>query len=183
MKKILMVLAAFFLTAPLWAQTETPWLDVAGEYAHASNFNVGMSGWLGSATLNLTRNFGVEGDLNGEYGSNNLGAASLILPTVPSSINSRMHSFNVGPNGIYRRDKYDAFGHLLFGFSHTNINASGVGQGSTSFSWVLGGGADYNFSPKWAARFQLDLLRTHFFSLAANHARVGLGVVYHIGAH
>lgn len=183
MKKILITLAAFFLTAPLWAQTETPWIDVFGGYAHASNFGVGMNGWLGTASLDLTPRFGVEADLNGEYGSMSLAPAALLLPNIPRSINSRMHSFNLGPTATYRKEKYDAFGHLLFGFSHTNLNAAGVGQGDTSFSWVLGGGADYNFTPQWAGRFQLDLLRTHFFSLAANHARVGLGIVYRVGSH
>jgi opacity protein-like surface antigen len=163
------------------AQTESPHrVDLFGGYSHTGNYNIGQSGWIASANYNLSSFLGVEADLSGNYGSQDLGGAAAILPNVPNSLNSRMHSFNVGPSGTYRSEsgKYDAFGHLLFGTSHTNVSAAGVGDGSTSFSWVLGGGADYNFTRTWAARAQLDLLRTNFFSRGGSHGRIALGVVY-----
>lgn len=176
-----MLTGVLLLGAPLWAQNETPRVDLYGGYSHASNFGVGMSGWIATVNYDVNRWLGIEGDFNGEYGSQSLGAAAIILPTVPNSIRSRMHSFNFGPSATYRAGKYDAFGHLLFGFSHTNLNAAGASEGDTSFSWILGGGADYNFTPTWAARGQLDLLRTNFFSRGANHARLSFGVVYRLG--
>jgi opacity protein-like surface antigen len=166
---------------PLWSQSETPPLELYGGYSHVGNYGIGLNGWLATATYNVDRWFGVEGDANGNYGTKNLGAAAALLTNVPNSIHSRMHNFNFGPRIAYRpssTDRYDAFGHVLFGASHTNVSASGVGQGDTAFSWILGGGADYNFSPSWAARFQLDFLRTHFFNTAESHGRVGIGLVY-----
>ena len=177
----LLVCCGFLLSLPALAQDEAPRVDIFGGYSHVSNFDIGLSGWLACANYDVNRWLGVEADVNGQYGTQDLGAAPIILPGVPNKIHSRMHSFNAGPSATYRAGKYDAFGHFLLGFSHTNLNASRASDGDTSFSWVLGGGADYNLSKSWAARLQLDLLRTNFFSVGANHARVGLGVVYRLG--
>ena len=183
--RILGVCAVLLLSGALaFAQTDNPRLDLFGGYSHVGNYNIGLSGWTASATWHLSNMFGIEGDLSGGYGSSNLGGAGAILPNVPNSIGSRIHNFNFGPIGIYHpaeTDKYDAFGHLLFGFSHTNVNAAGIGEGDTAFSWVLGGGADYNFTPTWAARAQLDLLHTKFFNDGQNHGRISLGIVYRLG--
>ena len=174
--------ATLFLlfSSATFAQTSNPRLDLFGGYSHVGNYGIGLNGWIGSANWHLFKFIGLEGDLSGEYGS--IGAGE-VLSNTPNHINSRMHSFDVGPNGMYRpaSGKYDAFGHLLFGFSHTNVNAAGVGNGDTAFSWALGGGADYNFASMWAARVQLDYLRTNFFGSGQNHARVALGLVYHFG--
>lgn len=182
-RKLLLIVTACLLSLPAWGQVENPRIDVFGGYSHVGNFDVGMSGWMATANLHLFRWVGVEGDVSGNYGSKGLGQAALILPNIPNSINSRMHSFNFGPVGTYRAPsgKYNAFGHVLLGFSHTNVNSAGIGRGDTAFSWVLGGGADYNFRPNWAVRAQLDLLRTHFFSQGQNHGRIGLGLVYRFG--
>ena len=176
-------LALCLLAFPLMAQTENPVIDIFGGFTHVGNYGVGLKGWMGSANWHVYRWLGVEGDVSGDYGSKGLGSVAMLLPNVPNSIGSRMHSFDFGPSGTYHSPggKYNGFGHLLFGFSHTNVNAAGVGEGDTAFSWVLGGGADYNITPVWAARFQLDLLHTDFFNSGQNHGRVGLGVVYRFG--
>jgi len=169
------------LALPLCAQTEAPHrVDLFGGYSHTGNYNIGQSGWIASANYNISGPLGVEADVSGNYGTQDLGGAAVILPNVPNSLHSRMHSFNVGPSGTYRAPsgKYNAFGHLLFGTSHTNVSAAGVGDGSTSFSWILGVGGDYNFTRQWAARAQLDFLRTNFFSRGGNHGRVAFGLVY-----
>ena len=174
------------LGLPAFGQTnqiENPRIDIFGGYSHVGNYGIGMSGWIGTADWHLYHWLGVEGDVSGDYGTENLGAAATLLPNVPNSIGSRMHSFDFGPNGTYHpgSDKYDAFGHLLFGFSHTNVNAAGAGVGDTSFSWILGGGADYDLTRMFALRAQLDLLHTDFFNSGQNHGRIALGVVYRFG--
>jgi opacity protein-like surface antigen len=163
--------------------TEDSRIDIFGGYSHVGNYGVGLNGWILSGTWDISRMIGVEGDISGGYGSTDLGGAAGVLPNVPNSIGSRLHNFNFGPIGTYRpdSDKYDAFGHLLFGFSHTNVNAAGIGRGDTAFSWVLGAGADYNLSSTWAARAQLDWLHTSFFNDGQNHGRISLGLVYRIG--
>lgn len=187
MHRPLRLLLSFFVftSAFLFAQSnEVPPIDIFGAYSHSSNFGVGESGWLGSANYNLAPNLGVEADLSGGYGTKDLGTIAVVLPSVPNSLHSRMHSFNVGPRYTYRpssTNNADAFGHLLFGFSHTNVSATGASQSDTSYSWVLGGGGDYFFTDHLGGRAQLDLLRTNFFGHGDNHARVALGVVYRFG--
>jgi len=186
MRRSFFVIAVLtFGSALLLAQSsEVPPIDIYGAYSHSSNFGVGQSGWLASANYDLEPNLGVEADLSGGYGSESLGTIAIILPGVPNSINSRMHSFNVGPRFTYRpssTNNADAFGHLLFGFSHTNVSATGASQSDTSYSWILGGGGDYFFTEPLGGRVQIDLLRTNFFDHGDNHARVGLGVVYRFG--
>ena len=186
-RRVLLVASLLMMSLPLWgqaAEVENPRIDIFGGYSHIGNYGIGMNGWIGSATWHLGRWLGVEGDLSGDYGSKSTGLPSGILPNLPSSYGSHMHSFNVGPQAMYHpktSSKYDAFGHLLFGDSHTNVNAAGIGQGSNSFSWILGGGADYNLRPNWAARAQLDYLRTDFFSKGNGHGRIALGIVYKFG--
>ncbi len=94
-----------------------------------------------------------------------------------------MHSFDVGPRITYRLSsgRIGAFGHLLFGFSHTNVNATGASDSDSSFSWVLGGGANYFFTQHFGGRAQLDLLRTNFFNQGASHPRIALGLLYRFG--
>jgi opacity protein-like surface antigen len=186
-RHLALVTAILAISLPLWAQpaeVTNPRIDIFGGYSHIGNYGIGLNGWIASATWNLSRYVGVEGDVSGNYGSHSMGELALILPNLPKSLSSHMHSFNVGPNVTYRpktSSKYDAFGHLLFGTSHTNVDAAGVGEGSTTFSWVLGGGGDYNFSPDWSARAQLDYMHTNFFSVGNHHGRYALGLVYHFG--
>lgn len=175
--KLCPALLVLLCSVPLLGRDETPKVDIFGGYSHASNFDIGLNGWIASANWSIARWIGVEGDISGDYGSKRFGPFFLGAP----KLNSHMYSFNFGPSITYRRSKYNAFGHLLFGASHTNVNSAGFDQGDTSFSWVLGGGADYNITQSWAGRFQLDLLRTNFFDRGASHARVGLGIVYRYG--
>jgi Outer membrane protein beta-barrel domain len=190
LRNFFLALAVAALTLPASAQVKTqiekqinnPRLDIFGGYSHVGNYGIGLNGWIMSANWHLYRYIGLEGDISGGYGSQNLEAGQ-ILPNLPNSIGSRMHNFNFGPNGTWRAPsgKYNAFGHLLLGFSHTNVNSAGIGQGDTAFSWVLGGGGDYNLNRVWAARAQVDLLHTRFFNGGQNHGRISLGLVYHMG--
>jgi len=184
-RTLLFLLICFAVLIPAAsAQTsEPPPIDVFGSYMHTSNFDVGQSGWLASANYDFARWLGAEGDVSGSYGHRDLGTIAVILPGVPNRINSRMHSFLLGPRATFRNPngKVSGFGHLLFGVSHTNVSATGSSEGDTSFSWVLGAGGDYYFTPHIGGRLQLDWLRTNFFDRGDNHARVALGVVYRFG--
>lgn len=163
-------------------QIENPKLDIFGGYSHIGNYGVGLNGWIASADWHLYRFLGVEGDISGGYGNQSIEAGA-VLPNLPNGVGSRMHNFDFGPVGTYRAPdgRFNAFGHLLFGFSHTNLNSAGESAGDTAFSWVLGGGGDYNFNPVWAARAQVDLVHTNFFNTGQNHGRISLGIVYRFG--
>ena len=164
-------------------QIDNPRIDIFGGYSHVGNYGLGLSGWTASADLRLIHWLGIEGDVSGNYGRKGLGTIATLLPNVPNSVGTSLHSFNFGPSGTFRSDtgKYDAFGHVLFGVSHTNVDAAGDAVGDTAFSWILGGGADYNVASMFALRAQLDLLHTKFFNGGQNHGRISFGVVYRFG--
>jgi outer membrane protein with beta-barrel domain len=184
MHKALLVFAVFLFAGTMaFAQDATPRFDIFGGYSHIGNQGIGLNGWIGSANWNFNRWLGLKGAVSGHYGSESFGNIGIIVPTVPEQVNSREHNFDFGPTFTFRRTQFNAFTHLLFGVSHTNLNAAGEGNGDTAFSWIWGAGADYNITPKFAGRFQADLLRTNFFSLPENHGRVSLGIVYRLGEH
>lgn len=165
-------------------QDEQPPIDIFGGYSRSSNFDTGLNGWIVSGNLNFARNLGVEGDISGHYGKHGLGGLPIIIPNLPSDVTTNMHNFDFGPRYTWRSEDhpFNVFGHLLFGVSHANLHAPGIADDSdSSFSWVLGGGGDYNFRPNWAARAQLDYLHTDFFSNGEGHPRFSLGLVYRLG--
>ena len=142
------------LAAPALAQTNKNDVFVAfSDSAHP--------GWLASYAYSLAEHVALEGDLSGHYRSN------------PKD--HRYH-LDVGPRVMFRTrdEKVGAYGHLMIGFSHVGL----PNTGDTSFSWVLGGGAEYGFTDQWAGRFQLDLVRTHWFGDAQNTGRYSFGLVY-----
>lgn len=158
--------------------------DVFAGYSHTSNFDTGLNGWIISANYNLSNWLSAEGEISGHYGSQNLSALPILIPGAPVSVDNSLHNFDFGPRVTWRSPDQPifAFGHLLFGGSHAKISSAGVSDTDTSFSWVLGGGADYNFNANWGGRAQLDLLHTNFFSSGKSHARFSLGLLYRLGA-
>lgn len=187
MRRALFLVVVMGLGLPAFGQTqqiESPRIDIFGGYSHVGNYGLGLSGWTASADWHLINWLGIEGDVSGNYGRKGLGTIATLLPNVPNSVGTSLHSFNFGPSGTFHpadNDKYDAFGHLLFGVSHTNVDAAGDAVGDTAFSWILGGGADYNVANMFALRAQLDLLHTKFFNHGQNHGRISLGIVYRFG--
>ena len=182
------ILSVLLLTSlPSFAQTgsdDQPPLDVFAGFSHSSNFGTGLNGWILSGNYSVNNSWlGVEGEISGHYGSENLSALPILIPGAPSSVDNSLHNFDFGPRITWRApdQPFKAFGHILFGASHAKISASGISQSDTAFSWVLGGGGDYNFNANWAARAQLDLLRTDFFSNGASHPRFSIGLVYRLG--
>jgi opacity protein-like surface antigen len=165
-------------------QGDQPAIDVFGGYSRSSNFDTGLNGWLLSGNLGFSRNFGLEGDFSGHYGKHGLGGLSLLIPNLPTNINSNMYNVDFGPRFTYRFENHpvNAFGHVLFGVSRAHLHAPGVAEDSdSSFSWVLGVGGDYNIRDNWAARVQVDYLHTDFASNGEGHPRISLGVVYRLG--
>jgi opacity protein-like surface antigen len=145
-----------------WTQETTPKADVFGGYSllHTGGF-VGdnASGWNASITGNLNRWFGLTADLSGHYDNG-----------------AHDHNFLFGPTVSYRQEKITPFAHLLLGGSH----ASGFGASDNAFAWALGGGADWNATPRVAVRLiQADFLQTHFASDTQNNGRFSFGVVFH----
>ncbi|HEX5434865.1 MAG TPA: outer membrane beta-barrel protein [Candidatus Angelobacter sp.] len=182
-----LVLFLFVIAGMSFAQTgsdEQPPIDAFVGYSHSSNFDTGLNGWIVAGNYSLNNSWlGVEGEISGHYGSQNLSGLPILIPGAPASLENSLYNFNFGPRVTWRApdQPYNVFGHLLFGGSHAKISAAGISQSDGAFSWVLGGGADYNFNQNWAGRAQLDLLHTNFFSNGQSHPRISLGIVYRLG--
>lgn len=179
-----MLVLASTLSFAQTAADEQPPIDVFAGFSHSSNFDTGLNGWIIAGNYSLNNSWlGVEGEISGHYGSQNLSALPILIPGAPSGVDNSLHNFNFGPRVTWRSPDYpvNAFGHLLFGGSHAKISAAGISDTDTAFSWVLGGGADYNFNERWAGRAQLDLLHTNFFSNGESHPRISIGLVYRLG--
>jgi len=107
------------------------------------------------------------------------------------SVKGHLQNFIVGPRIFFSTDwtnrhKLNPFGEAQFGVSWLNqaVNVAQEGEVSASanhFTWELGGGAEYLFSPHWSGRLNLDLLRTHFIDQGQSHLRLALGVTYTFG--
>jgi opacity protein-like surface antigen len=183
----LVLFVAIFSIALCNAQVspdEQPPIDVFAGYSHSSNFHTGLNGWILSGNYTLGTSWvGVEGEFSGHYGTQNLSALPLLVPGTPLKITSNLYNYDFGPRVTWRSPKqpFNAFGHFLFGGSRAGLSAAGISDNDTSFSWVLGGGGDYNISPRWAGRAQLDLLHTNFFSNGGSHPRFSVGLVFRFG--
>jgi hypothetical protein len=99
-----------------------------------------------------------------------------------------MQNWLIGPRVFFptkkiKRFDLDPFGEFQFGGTYLNQQISQAGAASmsasdTAYSWMLGGGVDYVLSPHWAARGNLDLLRTHLSDMGQTRLRFVLGVAY-----
>ena len=182
--KLVLVLFVMICALPVFAQSDQS-IDVFAGYSYASNFDTSLNGWIVSGNYNFPDSWlGLEGEISGHYGTNHLGISGLPLPIPSTALHTSLHNYDFGPRVTFRNpdDKFDAFGHFLLGASHARADANGVADSDTSFSWVLGGGGDYNINERWAGRAQLDLLRTDFFSNGQSHPRLSVGIVYRFGS-
>jgi Outer membrane protein beta-barrel domain len=125
----------------------------------------GLNGYTFSPAYNLIRGFGVVAELSGQYGT---------------GINLR--DLAVGPQFLYARNKMTFSAHLLVGKSRSLVQA-GTPQEDTARAVVLGGGLDYNLTPRFALRaFQVDYLQTTLFNLTQHNFRFSTGLVYRWGS-
>ncbi|HEX8924704.1 MAG TPA: outer membrane beta-barrel protein [Terriglobales bacterium] len=141
-------------------------------FAHETGV-VGKNGFNLSGAYQLAPNFAAEADFGGYYGTHD-----------NSGNSDNTHTFVFGPKiyKTHKRSHMTPFGHLLFGFAHNHDGNRTPDQGATSFAFMLGGGGDYNMTPKLSFRLKADLVHTHFFHEGQSNLRVGLGLAYHFGA-
>ncbi len=195
MMKFLSILGIlFFFCSPAFGQ-EVPRVEIFGGYSYL-NYDLkanttptngdlsreSFNGWEASATVNLNRWFGLEGDLSGHYKSpgNGFGASGLVC---------KDFSFMGGPRFAYRKGKATIFTHVLFGADHgsgTVVYPGGsFSPSDTPFAMAAGGGFDYAVRKHISIRIgQVDYFMTrHFLTELAtqNNFRVSAGVVFTFG--
>jgi hypothetical protein len=185
--RLLVVLILLGLSAVAWAQ-EAPKVEVFGGYSYlnfdVTNLTAGLlndrlsaHGWEASASFSVNNWFGVEGDFSGHYRATCEGVSGLTCKDL---------SFMGGPRFTYRKDRYTAFAHGLFGGDNGSGSLDGFSLSDTPFALAVGGGVDYDVSPRIAIRVaQFDYFMTrHALNLGAsaqNNFRVSAGVVLKFG--
>ena len=192
MKRLCMV-SLFLFAVPLLVSAQDVNLngELSGGYAHVSG-DGGLDGYNVGGAIWLTRRFSVALDYDSGWDTSHLGAFEL---TSTGLIVTKSHLDNllIGPRvpfpGLFKSEKTHLarlvpFAEAQFGISDLGSNLQeptfGISEHASDkeFSWMLGGGADYRFSPHISFRGKLDLLRTHFADTGQSRVRIGLGLVY-----
>ena len=154
---------------------DTPRVELFGGYSYAGN---GSNGFDVSVAGNIDDWFGLVADVGGQYTR---------LDDQGFTEKIRTHSILFGPKlSLRRSNRVVPFAHALFGFSHLRTETNEFGPllsfSDSSFGIALGGGLDITINDKFAIRaFQIDYLRTRFFSETQNKGRISVGLVFRFG--
>lgn len=195
---------AFCLTALLsvgvFAQT------AADEY-NKNEFFVGYSnqqvdrgdyqthhGFEGSYVRNVSRYFGIKGDVSGAYKNDDFDSRIVVAPgnttTVRNETRSSLYNFL---GGVQVKDnasdaRFKPFGHALagVGYNRTEIKTSLNGSGTRNFTdneagfaAALGGGLDIKVNDRVDFRaIQIDYNPVRNFGQFSHNVRFGIGVVF-----
>ena len=152
---------------------DTPRVQVFGGYSYtrfdSPSFGFsnpsGLNGYTFSPAFNFLRGFGVAAELSGQYGSN-----------------LDLRDIAIGPQFLYPKGKAMFFAHLLIGDARSLVQVGG-GEEDTARAVAVGGGVDYDLTPRFAVRvIQFDYLHTALFSEKQNNFRFSTGLVYRWGA-
>jgi hypothetical protein len=176
----------------------------------APSARLGLSGWDGSAAVNMNRWFSFVTDFSGYYSGSSASTTrtetlscgpsctqtSMIVNTVA---NPKIHNFLFGPQFSYPSGKIRPFAHFLVGGEHVDLTSSLNETGSagslitfpatvesghastTGFAMAFGGGVDYSIKRSLAWRIQTDYLTNQTGGLGQNHVRVSTGLVWRLG--
>jgi hypothetical protein len=102
---------------------------------------------------------------------------SAFAPTIYQNEHVKYVGYGAGPKFTFGRDQFEPWVHVLVGGMHILPQTARGGQ--NGFEVVAGGGVDYNFSSRWAARLEADWVNTHVFAQSQNNGQASLGVVLH----
>jgi hypothetical protein len=178
---LLFVLA---LTMPVCAQN----FEVNGGWVHATG-DFGLDGLEVGGAIWFTRNISVAVNYDAAWDTSRLGTLDLVTLGVPS-VKSHMQNFMIGPRYFFprvREGKLQPFAEAQFGGSHLSTSAgatassNSLSSSDSAFTWMFGGGVDYNLGNHFALRGNLDLMRTHFVESGQTRLRFVLGVAYTLG--
>lgn len=175
MKKTLWAATAILLMAANSRAQGTPRADVAVGYANfiiAKGIPTDLSGVSGSVALNANDWLGITWDLGVYHGSP--GGSGLTAVT-----------YMVGPRFTLRSfERFTPFGQALFGGARFSTGFNGVTNSSGGhFGIGLGIGTDIELgkSGRFAVRPQIDYFGVRVNGSNVSNARLGIGLVYHIG--
>ena len=157
------------------------------------NEREGFNGFEVSATGNLSRYFGIKGDLSGHFKTK-----SFPISTASVDLNSRLYNFL---GGVQIKDNstegtFKPFAHALAGvaWARNRVDFSnGVcaavfpspcptdfTDSDTGFAAAIGGGIDIRASDRVSIRaIQVDYNPTRLFGSTQHNFRFGVGIVFH----
>ena len=193
-------LALFVLLVVSPRNASAQGLELSGGWAHSTG-DFGLDGFNLGAAWRFAPNIAVAAQYEGLYDTSQVGTFEF---TSVGAIASKSHlqNFLIGPryyfgqqeigkkkqgNGSKHVYNISPFGEAAFGISHLKSTIQEGPQpaftnSDSAFTWMLGGGADYQLSPHWMARGSLDLLRTHLNQSGQSRLRFVLGVAYTFGS-
>jgi opacity protein-like surface antigen len=226
MRKLLLVIALSGLfCVPLCAQ-DFPKVEVFGGYslakiggdagdaldaiANEAEYNgvtADSSKWLkmgfmGSATFNINKYFGIEGNFS--YNRGNVGTLKYSGQegTLDATGKAASFTFMAGPRVAYRgQEKVTPFGHVLFGANRIKLSNECSGnlcedlpaeleifnnQSDTALAFAFGGGIDLNVSKSMAIRaIEFNYIRSNHgegnYDFNIQYTTLSFGVVFKIG--
>jgi len=163
-------------------------LEFSGGWAHMTGDN-GTNGFEAGAAWWFNKRVTLALNYDGAYNTSSL-TTFAITPGGLVTTKSHLQNLLIGPRIFFTtkwtdKHKLNPFGEVQFGHSWLNQEAfsptTSASASDNAFSWMLGGGAEYLFSPNWSGRLNLDFLRTHFAEAGQSHLRFVLGVAYTLG--
>jgi peptidoglycan-associated lipoprotein len=136
----------------------------------------GGSAWVG---VNLTRSFGIVGEVASQHGSDSTG--DLMLTSYLAGPRYTVHGF----------DRFKPFAQVLFGGAHASGSlapgSASISGSPNAFAMTGGGGLDIGLTEHILLRaIQADYYLTHFdngVNTRQNNFRIGAGLVIHFGSH
>ncbi len=186
----LSTVALFIALAACPRNLQAQGLEVSGGWAHVTG-DFGLDGFDLGAAWWVAPRVSIAAEYDGVYDTTRVGTFEF---TSVGAIASKSHlqDFLIGPRFYFaqrKMGKYSIrpFGEAQFGVSHLKSTIQegiqpSVTNSDSAFSWMLGGGADYQLSSHWVARGNLDLLRTHLNEAGQSRLRLVLGVAYTFGS-
>lgn len=134
----------FLVVQNTYAEDDNPRTEVFGGYSYVRAEEGGnLNGWNASVAGNITRYFGVVGDVSGHYANG-------------SFLDGHAYTFLGGPQFSFRTTGMTPFAHALFGVTRVSrgVGFLGVnfGASETDLAMAFGGGLDINLSDRIAIR-------------------------------
>jgi hypothetical protein len=182
---MIVAMAMFFLPQRISAQD----LELSGGWAHVTQ-NFGTDGFDAGAAWWFTPKVTIGANYDDGWDTSQIGVFEITNVGLLVS-KTHLQSFLIGPRIFFfsrkiKKYKLGVFGETQYGVSHINttfqqVPRTSVSSSDTAFTWTLGGGADYPFTPHWSARGNLDFMRTHFAASGQSRLRLVLGIAYTFG--
>ena len=180
------LMAVLFLPQSISAQD----LELSGGYAHVTQ-NFGTNGFAAGPAWWFTPHITLAANYDGTWNTSQIGTFQITSVGLLVT-KTHLQSALIGPRIFFyslkiKKYKLGFFGETQYGASHIHTTfeqaaVASVSSSDTSFTWTLGGGADYPFTTHWSGRANLDFMRTHFAAAGQSRLRFVLGIAYTFGS-